>query len=175
MDTRTIRTVAILVALVAIPVSIGLFVRGDGAVFPLSSGETAPGSDAGTRGIRPEDGGPDTSWKTDEQATFEALVVLRDQTGGDAGADLKRGDVLVVRKSPQEWSDTEWKSYLVVKLDLKGSEATALLDPKRDGDTVTLARGERIDLDRAGFSGGQVISGQPLLGNTFGKEIIIQK
>lgn len=113
-----------------------------------------------------------TDYTLDEEAEFEALVVLRDQSGEDG---LKRGDVLAVRKLPHLWSDTETKSYLVVKIRMKGKDALALTEPKKEGESVVLARAKRIDLDAVGFTGTQVVSGQPLGDKVFDTDIIRKK
>lgn len=113
-----------------------------------------------------------TDYTLDEEAEFEALVVLRDQSGEDG---LKRGDVLAVRKLPHLWSDTERVSYLVVKIKMTGKDANTLLEPKQEGERVVLARAKRIDLDQVGFSGTQVTSGQPLGDKVFDTDIIRKK
>ncbi len=113
-----------------------------------------------------------TDYTLDEETEFEALVVLRDQSGEDG---LKRGDVLAVRKLPHLWSDTEQASYLVVKIKMTGKDANTLLEPKQDGETVVFARAKRIDLDRVGFTGTQVVSGQPFGDRVFDMDIIREK
>lgn len=117
-----------------------------------------------------------TDYAENEEAEFEALVVLRDQQYDNPETDrrsaLKRGDVLSVRKLPHIWSDTEVTSYLVVRIKMTGKEADALIAPKKDGDTVIQARAKRIDLEKVGFAGNQVSSGQPLEGKIFDTDIV---
>lgn len=120
-----------------------------------------------------------TDYALNETATFEVLVVLRDQQASDSGEDrrssLKRGDVLAVRKSPHLWSDTERTSYLIVRIEMTGREALTLIEPKREGELVVLARAKKIDLDRVGFTGDQVVDGQPLGDQVFEKNVIREK
>lgn len=117
-----------------------------------------------------------TDYTENEKAEFEALVVLRDQIASDPEEDrrssLKRGDVIAVRKLPHLWSDTERVSYLIVKIKMTGKEANSLLAPKIEGDTIVLARAQRIDVDALGVTGSQVVSGQPFAGKVFDSKVI---
>lgn len=120
-----------------------------------------------------------TDYSDSETATFEALVMLRDQTASnpqeDAASSLKRGDVLAVRKRPHLWSDTERVSYLVVPIEMTGKEANRLLEPKKNGDRIVLARARNINLDRVGFTGNSVIDGQPVADKQFDTSVIMTK
>jgi len=121
---------------------------------------------------------------------YEALVVIRPQTGGtpeeDRANNLKRGDVIALQEAPIEWSRTELVSYLLVRLKDKKGEILKLLEPveekgeKREGtdeyEMITVqARKYYVDLDKVGFTGEHVISGQPLLEKQFDASVIKKK
>lgn len=141
-------------------------------------------------------GGIDLSAKKEQgdqasgRQTYEAMVVIRDQINPDPEEDrknsLKRGDVIIVRPEGHEWSGTEYKSYLLVKMELTEKDLEKLLVPlegeigkdEKTGEAkkeTVIARRYKIDLDKIGFAGSQVISGQPLKDKVFGEEIIEEK
>lgn len=121
-----------------------------------------------------------TDYAENEQAVFEALVVLRDQKYTDPEEDrrsaLKRGDVLAIRKSPHLWSDTERTSYLVVKIEMTGKEANELVarDTDRNG-TPSHPRKKKIDLDAIGFTGANISGNQPFEEKVFEENIIVKR
>lgn len=133
----------------------------------------------------------------DPYGVWETMVVLRDQVLSsdpveDAKGALKRGDVLSVREENHEWSETEYKSYLLVKIEGRKSAIDKLLEPvtaeidaDRDADNnadsdgpqeeVVLARKYKVDMDKVGFDGKQVVNGQPVEDKVFGTDVIIKK
>jgi hypothetical protein len=127
----------------------------------------------------------------DPRGVWEVMVVLRSQEGAatpeeDAKNNLKRGDAIAVRPQGHAWSETENKSYLLVRIDGKKSEVEKLLEPleKETGEkdaegrprkeTVRLRR-HAVDINQTGFTGDQTVSGQPLEDKVFGPDIIIEK
>ncbi len=131
-----------------------------------------------------------SSWFQEEEI-WQTLVVIRDQKNADPVEDLrsslKRGDVIVVRNENHQWSKTELVSYLIVKIRAKPNEIIKLLEPlekeidqKNENNElkkeVIVARRYKIDLEKTGFSGDQVINGQPLLDRVFNfNELVIEK
>ncbi len=126
-----------------------------------------------------------------KEKVWETLVVIRDQKIPDPVEDLrsslKRGDVVVVREEGHQWSKTEYISYLIVKIKAKPAKIQKLLEPlekeldqKDENDKpkkeTLIARRYKIDLEKTGFSGEQVINGQPLLDKVFSfDELVIEK
>ena len=121
---------------------------------------------------------------------FETMVVIRDQKRTDPTEDkkysLKRGDVISVRSADHHWSKTEYASYLLVKIRGKKSELEQLLQPakketgKKDPagkkiKEILLARAYKINLAKVGFSGDQVINGQPLKDKIFNWKEVVEK
>lgn len=123
---------------------------------------------------------------------WEILIVLRSQEGAaspeeDAKNNLKRGDVIAVREEKHAWSRAEYKSYLLVKIEGRKQEAEKLLEPleKETGEKdeqgqpkkeLVRLRRFAVDMDKIGFSGDQVVSGQPLENQVFqAKEVIREK
>jgi len=108
---------------------------------------------------------------------YAVAVIIRDQTSAnpeeDQASSLKRGDAIAVRAENHEWSDTEKISYLILKIRMSQKMAENLLMPKEkitdkkdaQGEKIKetiVARAYKINLEKVGFSGNQVISGQPL-------------
>jgi len=122
---------------------------------------------------------------------WETLVVLRSQEGAasdeeDAKNNLKRGDVTAVRAAGHSWSQAEYKSYLLVKIEGRKNEVEKLLEPlekdveKKDGQEqpereVIRLRRYQLNLDKIGFSGDQVVSGQPVEDKIFQAEEVIRE
>jgi len=120
-----------------------------------------------------------TSGVFQEDQVFEVMVVLRERKSADPGA-LKRGDVISVRPEGHIWSKTEYYSYLLVKVNAKEAEINRLLESLKEGkeeDSQTLAaRKYKVDLEKTGFSGDQVINGQSLENEIFEySDIIVEK
>lgn len=121
----------------------------------------------------------------------EVMVVIRDQINSadpaeDAKYALKRGDVIAAQDAGHEWSQTEYISYLLVKMNISGKQANELLQPlekdtgekSEDGRPKTelvRARKFKIDLDKVGFTGAQVVEGQPLKDKVFDESVIVEK
>lgn len=137
----------------------------------------------------------DKNKKANEEANrigvWEVMVVIRDQNLSDdpvedAKIALKRGDVISVRPEGHIWAETEYYSYLLLKINAKKSAADALLLPleketgekDKEGNKIKetiRARKFAIDLEKIGFAGDQVINGQPFEGEVFGEEVIVEK
>lgn len=85
---------------------------------------------------------------------YEAAVMLKDQKTSDTEEDkksfLKRGDVININKAGHKWSKMELVSYFIFKIELTEEEASKLVGPKKEGETVVLARGYKIDLEKLG-------------------------
>ena len=126
----------------------------------------------------------------DKIVEYEALVVLRSQSGGtpeeDRANNLKRGDVIALQLAPIEWSKTEKASYLIVRLKDKKGEILKLLEQvekkgeKMEGtdeyETITIqVRKYYIDIEKTGFTGNHTINGQPLMDKQFDAKIIKKK
>lgn len=164
-----------------------IFLLGAFLLFPVLGWYFWPKTDSGSEGLITSDEeesdqsafSRETSYADDEKTLFECLVVLRDQVDADPERDrqesLKRGDVISVRKSPQRWSETERSSYLIVKMELYGKEARALLEPFFQEEKKVQARKLKIDLDRVAFKGSSVGATQPFEKKVFGKEVIVEK
>jgi len=121
---------------------------------------------------------------------WETLVVLRSQNSGlspaeDAKTSLKRGDVIAVQPEHHAWSETEYKSYLLVKIEGRKDDVEKLLEPltensnqKNNGtmdQNIIRARKYAVDMDKVGFSGDQVVSGQPVENRIFKIDVIKEK
>ncbi len=129
--------------------------------------------------------------KDNPVGVWEALVVLRSQQSGaspaeDAKNSLKRGDAIAVRPEHHVWSETEYKSYLLVKIEGRKQDAEKLLLPleKESGQKdeqgrpqkeIIRARRYAVDMDKIGFAGDQVISGQPVENKIFKIDVIKEK
>ena len=130
--------------------------------------------------------------KENPYAVWETMVVLRSQTlsedpAEDAKGALKRGDVIALRDAGHQWSDTEYKSYLLVKIKGRRSEVIKLLEPEYEdvenaenaeealGREIVKARKYAVDIVKIGFKGDQVIKGQPVENEIYGTDIIIEK
>lgn len=72
-------------------------------------------------------------WEPAPKASYEALVMMRDQSSGNADEDrrssLKAGDVILVQKEGHSWSDSERISYLILKMSLTEEQAQRLTQP----------------------------------------------
>ena len=147
--------------------------------------------------------------KTNPYAVWEVMVVLRSQESGaspeeDAKTSLKRGDVIAVQAPGHAWSETEYKSYLLVKIEGRKQEVDRLLQPlvgtqfiasgNKEQDVIKQgainraptgdsqnqqqtirARKFAVDMDKIDFKGDQVISGQPVEGKVFRVDVIREK
>lgn len=129
--------------------------------------------------------------KENPHAVWEAMIVLRSQTLSDdpvedAKGALKRGDAISVREPGHEWSETEYKSYLLVKIEGRKNEVEKLLEPETaennadknaDGTPKEIVRARRYaaDMEVIGFDGDQVVAGQPVEDKIYSTEIIIEK
>lgn len=128
--------------------------------------------------------------------TRQVLVSIRDNKMPDPVEDkkssIKLGYVLGVYPEDHKWSDTEKRTFLILKMNLndkQASELTAPLeqpiknmtdeqkkaaasDPQAGKETVS-AREYKIDFDKIGFKpDGSLLKEQPLLDKTFGWEIV---
>lgn len=123
-------------------------------------------------------------------SVYEVAVVIRDQISvnpdEDRASSLKRGDAIAVRPENHQWSETEKISYLILKIRMKQKLAEDLLMPEEkmtdkrneQGEKIKetiVARAYKIDLEKIGFSGDQVISGQPFSDKIFSEDIVMKK
>lgn len=121
---------------------------------------------------------------------YEVAVVIRDQIFAnpdeDRASSLKRGDAIAVRPENHQWSETEKISYLILKIRMKQKLVEDLLMPKEKTTDkineqeekikeIIIAREYQIDLEKIGFSGDQVISGQPFSDKIFSEDIAVKK
>lgn len=73
-------------------------------------------------------------YKPEEKKIYEALVSVREMSGAGSAEEKARstmypGDVIAIKEGAGNWSTTEQVSYLIVKLNLKPSEAAKLTSP----------------------------------------------
>jgi hypothetical protein len=65
-------------------------------------------------------------FKSEPKTVYEAAVLVRDQNSSDPNDDnsnsLRAGDVLLLKQSGLQWSDTERVSYLILKMELTQSQ-----------------------------------------------------
>lgn len=177
MKPVSLQTILLFGALVGVPVLGWFFWSGESeetGSLPLVDAVSSDRQESVERKLA-----PDTAYSDDEQAVFECLVVLRDQKSEDEERDrqegLKRGDVIAVRKAPQEWSATEKASYLIVPITMIGKEANTLLQQKKENDVIVQARRRYIDLEKIGFTDNQISGKQPFVEKTFDTSIVRDK
>lgn len=69
-----------------------------------------------------------------EIKVYDAAIQLRDRTNADpvedARSSAKKGDVILVRETGREWSDTEKVSYLIIKIKLNSEQAQKIVQTK---------------------------------------------
>lgn len=112
---------------------------------------------------------------------YEVAVMLKDQKNSDLEEDkktsLKRGDVISINKEGHSWSKMELVSYFIVKIELTEEEASRLISPKKDGETVILARAYKIDLEKLGDPQPLDLlkKEKPIMDRVFNTDIIIEK
>ena len=83
-------------------------------------------------------------YKPEELKSYEALVSIREMSGAGSAEEKARstmypGDVIAIKEGAGNWSTTERVSYLIVKLNLKPSQAeklTRALTEKPSSDSV---------------------------------------
>ncbi len=72
--------------------------------------------------------------KKGEVKVYDALVMLKDQKSAnseeDAKNSAKKGDVILIRETGQEWSKTEKISYLILKIKLNEKQAQKIVQAK---------------------------------------------
>ncbi len=114
-----------------------------------------------------------------EKKVYEILVAVRNQYNPDPEEDkktsMKKGYVLGVYDDGHKWSETEKKSYLILKIKLTKTEKEKLIQPiteetsrKEDSsekdEKIIALRKYKIDLNKIGFSNPKVlIKEQPFL------------
>ncbi len=69
-----------------------------------------------------------------EYKIYDAAIQLRDRSNSDpeedARSSAKKGDVILVRETGREWSDTEKVSYLIIKIKLNEEQAQKIVQSK---------------------------------------------
>jgi len=69
-----------------------------------------------------------------ERQVYDALVQLKDEKNKDPEEDAKNsakaGDVILVRETGKEWSNTEKISYLILKIELNEEQANKIVQAK---------------------------------------------
>jgi hypothetical protein len=69
-----------------------------------------------------------------EYKVYDAAIQLRDQKNSnpeeDARSSSKKGDVILIRETGREWSDTEKVSYLIIKIKLSDEQAQKIVQAK---------------------------------------------
>jgi hypothetical protein len=67
-----------------------------------------------------------------EPKTYDVAVMRKDQSNGDSEEDLrsslKAGDVALAREAGREWSDTEKRIFLILKMKLTEKQAAKLTE-----------------------------------------------
>jgi len=71
-------------------------------------------------------------FKSESKEIYEVVIMVRDQRSSDpkedARSSLKSGDVLLVKKDSQKWSQTERVSYLILRMNLNDDEVVKLTE-----------------------------------------------
>lgn len=70
-----------------------------------------------------------------EVKVYDAVVQLRDRVNKsdpeeDARSSAKKGDVILVRETGKEWSETEMASYLILKIKLNEDQVQKIVQPR---------------------------------------------
>ncbi len=135
-----------------------------------------------------------------EKKTYEVLVAIRNQYNPDPKEDkrvsMKKGYVLGVYNDGHKWSETEKRSYLILKMNLTEKQKNDLVQPikekknsdkkgneKKGDDKIDIKEGEeeniigirmyKIDLEKIGFSDPKVLTrGQPFKDKVFDWDIV---
>ncbi|HEB62301.1 MAG TPA: hypothetical protein ENI82_04030 [Bacteroidetes bacterium] len=114
-----------------------------------------------------------------EKKVYEVLVAVRNQYNPDPEEDkrtsMKKGYVLGVYDDGHKWSETEKKSYLILKMKLTKTEKEKLTqsiteetsrkdDSAEKDEKIIALRKYKINLNKIGFSGPKIlIKKQPFL------------
>lgn len=83
-----------------------------------------------------------------EPKVFDVAVIAKDQNSGNSEEDqkssLKAGDVALAREAGRDWSDTEKRIYLILKMKLTEAQAARLTEPETIKLTETEAKEKGI-------------------------------
>lgn len=144
----------------------------------------------------------------DPIAVYDVVIQARDQKDPDpvedARSSMKVGDVVAVRETGSEWSQSEKTGFLILKMKLKKSQVGKLtmaetkkltLEEAKEKKIITdemmdnmtkkeleekliqevRARKYRINVESLGFDISQLKKGQPFSDREFDWDIVIQK